>query len=127
MKRLPSGELTYPPDKAYLKMMIFPFPRLGYISFLEGIRFILIFSGKMRPIVIRYHPMIHSHIYKILKTRMLVCMQYIYANITYHWQSALMFSQLYLFIKWGLARALCKRKGSPFHKDLFIRDHLKNT
>ena len=33
---LPSRELTYPPDKAYLKMM-FLFPQVGYDNFLEGI------------------------------------------------------------------------------------------
>ena len=35
---LPSRELTYPPDKAYLKM-IFPFPQVGYVNSLEGIPF----------------------------------------------------------------------------------------
>ena len=33
--KLPSTELTYLPDKAYLKMS-FLFPQVGYVSFLEG-------------------------------------------------------------------------------------------
>ena len=34
-RELPSSELAYPDDKAYLKM-IFPFLQVGYVSFLEG-------------------------------------------------------------------------------------------
>ena len=34
-EELPSRELTYPPDTAYLKM-IFLFPRVGYVNSLEG-------------------------------------------------------------------------------------------
>ena len=33
-KGVPSRELTYPPDKAYLKMI---FLQVGYVNFLEGI------------------------------------------------------------------------------------------
>ena len=40
-QQLPSRGLTYPPDKAYLKMM-FLFPRLGYVNFLEGMLFGLV-------------------------------------------------------------------------------------
>ena len=32
---IPSRELTYPPEMAYLKM-IFLFPQVGYVNFLEG-------------------------------------------------------------------------------------------
>ena len=36
---IPSRELTYPTDKAYLKMIFLfhPFPQVGYVNFLEGI------------------------------------------------------------------------------------------
>ena len=39
-KGVPSRELTYPPDKAYLKMI---FLQVGYVNFLEGI-YIYIYS-----------------------------------------------------------------------------------
>ena len=51
---LPSRELAYPPDKAYLKMIFlfqgifeddFPFSQVGYVNFLEGI----LKAGKIHP------------------------------------------------------------------------------